>query len=366
VLGSIFAASLTGAANAASITVDGTVSDWGIVLHNGGNTTYGGSVYTGVIGSYAGAGTGAGLIGYMSPVQPGNPNGPNAEDTNDTAAISAIVTPWTGGQKYDAEFLAVALDRQAGQSLRNAKLSILIVSGLRPDNGAAYFAPGDLRVDGLAGSFGIEIGGGAAHTGGADVAHQTEASPGYTYTLTYGGGCIGCTSASVADPAIKAGSIRKDPTWKFDPLSDAAHGGANGGTYDDTSSHAHPTNLVLYPFENDDRNQIDHANAGTDVTPSDMKFWYTADELMDSPGVKSVHSVIEMSFSAEPFVVTDAEGNDVLQFSVAWGPGCNNDVLQLDAYVTDTPRTAAEPASSLAFLGGLALLRRLRRRKAVA
>jgi hypothetical protein len=304
----------------------------------------------------------------MSPVTPVNPNGPNAEDTNDMAALSAVVTPWTGGQKYDAEFLAVALDRQAGQSLRNAKLSILIVSGLRPDNGASYFAPGDIRVDGAAGSFGIEIGGGAAHTGGAGVAHQTETSPGYTYGLTYGaGGCIGCTASSTANAAITAGSIRKDATWKFDPLSDAAHGGAYGGAYDDDSSHAHPTNLALYPFEDDDRNQIDHAAAGTDVTPADMKFWYTADELMDSPGVKSVHSVIEMSFSADPFVVTDAFGNDILQFSIAWGPGCNNDVLQFDAFVSDGgPRlliTATEPASWLAFLGGLAFARRLRRRK---
>jgi hypothetical protein len=357
-----------GGAAAASIVVDGNVADWGVVLHNGGNTTYGGSVYTGVIGGYGGAGAGAGLIGVMSPTTPGNPNGPNAEDTDDRAALSTVVTPWTGGQKYDAEFMAVALDRPVGASLREATISILVVSGLRPDNGSAYFAPGDIRIDGLAGSFGIEVGGGAAHTGGAAVAQQTEASDGWTYDLSRGeGGCIACTLASTPTTAATAGSIWKDPTWLMDPLASAANGGVSGGAHDDPTGH--PTDLVLYPFEDDDRNQIDHANPGQNVTPGGMKYRYTADELMDSPGVKSVHSAIEMSFSADPFVVTDENGHDVLLFSVTWGPGCNNDVLRFDASVIELGQlptaTAPEPPAFAALAGmmaglGLPLLRRRR------
>ena len=372
--GAVATASLSGmlvlaapGANATSITVDGSVSDWGVVLHNGGNTTYGGSVYTGVLGAYSGPGTGAGLIGYMKPTQPGNANGPNAEDTNDQAGTNAVVTPWGGGQKYDAEFLAVALDRPATGSLRNATISILIVSGLRPDNGATLFGPGDIRIDGLTGHFGIEVGGGAGHTGGADVAHQTEAGNGWTYALSYGqSGCIGCTTGSTGDGAVKAGSIWKDPTWLMDPLASAANGGANGGAYDDP--HGHPDNLLLYPFEDDDRNQIDHAHAGTDVTPAGTKYWYTADELMDSAGVKSLHSVIEISMLADPFVVTDGNGNESLSFSVSWGPGCNNDVLALDAAVFEqyqgnhVPEPAFLGVSGLIAGIGLPLCRQRRRK----
>jgi len=337
--------------HASSITVDGGVSDWGVVLHNGGNTTYGGSNYTGVIGAYSGPGGGAGLIGYMSPVTPGNPLGPNAEDTNDRAANGGIVTPWEGGQKYDAEFMAVALSTPLNGDLKHSNLSILIVSGLRPDNGATYFGPGDIRVNGLAGSFGIETGGGVGHTGGVDVAHQTQASDGYTYTLTYGGGCIGCTSGTTADSAVKAGSIRQNPGWINDPLASAANGGASGGAYDDPNGH--PDDLNLYPFEDDDRSQIDHAHAGTDVTPADMQFYYTADELMDGANNKSVHSVIELSFAAEPFVVTDASGNQTLSFSIDWGPGCNNDVLEVDAYAYQPHQWVSEPPFAIGFAGSL-------------
>ena len=164
-------------AGAATLTVDGNLSDWGITV--GDNNT---SNFSNV----------AGDIGLLASF---------TEDQNDTAGDGGFLGPNYGGQNYDAEFL--------GMALQGSTLYIAIVTGQRPDNGLTRFSPGDihLTIDGV--EYGIEVGGGT----GAAV---TEGGAGATYNLNSNGytNSVGTTS-----PLQTAGSVWTNTSWIADPIA---------------------------------------------------------------------------------------------------------------------------------------------------
>ncbi len=164
-------------AGAATLTVDGNLSDWGITV--GDNNTSNFSALAGDIG----------LLASFT------------EDQNDNAGDSGYLGPNQGGQNYDAEFL--------GMALQGSTLYVAIVTGQRPDNGLTRFSPGDihLTIDGV--EYGIEVGGGT----GAAV---TEGDAGATYNLNGSGWT---TSVAATNPLQTAGSVWTNTDWIADPIA---------------------------------------------------------------------------------------------------------------------------------------------------
>jgi hypothetical protein len=339
----------------AVVVVDGVASDWNVTFHNDHDSGSG-------LPAYAGPGT-FGLLGGLNPA---------VEDSDNTAGTGAQVGPWQGGQKYDAEYMAVALSTPIGGSLSNSSIYILIVSGQRPDNGTTEFGLGDVRIDAATGHYGIETGGGAAHNGGTPVGVQTQSSSAYNYGLdgngfTTSSNVIGGVTAGTIYKTSNAVAVDRDTSnWLLDPLIN-----------DNGSPSAPP------PSEQDDRNQLNYTNlTNADKVNANMVYRYSADALCGdgtlasdhvgnscaANGGASVHSVIEMSFDAAPFVTTDGNGDESLVFSVEWGPACNNDVLEVQLAATSEHSrvNTPEPATLALFGLGLGVLGFRARRKRTA
>lgn len=266
-------AGLTGFASAA-IVVDGNLSDWGITI--GDNNT---SNYSTLFGP---------SIGLLSSFE---------EDQNDTAGHSFTLGPNLGGQDYDAEFLAAAYN--------NNTLFIAISTGQRPDNGFAYFGPGDIRIETSGGTYWLEVGGGA---GGGIGTLITAGAVGSTYTLKSNG-----ETQSYADAAAlqKAGSVWTGVTTILDPIvpQGATQFAINpGSTAVGTASYAYSRNSQT--------NQHAFIETGLPIS------------MFNGETIQSIH----------------------------WRPACGND--EVDLSVNLVP----EPATMSLLVGGLALLRNRRRR----
>jgi hypothetical protein len=184
---------VAGFADAASITVDGDLSDWGVNVLDGTLANKTPSDFT-PFASIAGLEN----IRFFK------------EDTDDTSN-SYYVGPNYGGQDYDAEFIVAAND--------STNLYVAIVSGQRPDNGwnstgtRGYYAPGDLRIATSNGViFGVEVGGGDVDGAGTAI---TEGANGSTYTLDSNGYTTAHTTSASAQ---SAGSIWSNVTWYWDPI----------------------------------------------------------------------------------------------------------------------------------------------------
>ena len=271
---------------AGPITVDGAATDWGIALTNSA---------AGALNAYGvpGAITADGFLGV------------DVQDIDDFAGHSTYIGPNYGGQDYNAELLAVAMN--------GSTVTLLLITGQRPDNGERNYSPGDIRLETSAGRFGIEVGGGlygVGDTGGA----ITEGAPGTTYVLS----SSGYTNSHVNHLAPLAGSIWQGGGWILDPINPKG-----------------PT-------------QLDPGALGLQVGLSD--YIYTRNALT---GTQNTHAIIELSFDVA------ALGGADLQ-SVHWRPSCGNDEVNLAVSLTPVP----EPSSlALAALGvaGLVLLRRRKR-----
>jgi len=172
---------------ASAITVDGNLSDWGVVVADGTSSQPVGTNYSGLHTDLAGS-----MI----------------EDTNDRSN-NYYLGPNYGGQNYDGEFMGVGVF--------DSKLYIGILTGQRPDNGSSsglgLYSPGDIRIETSMGVFSIEVGGGSV--GGAGSA-LTEGMAGTTYQVNSHGYTIG---SSATDAAQTAGSVWTDVDWILDPIS---------------------------------------------------------------------------------------------------------------------------------------------------
>ncbi|MBI2824611.1 MAG: hypothetical protein HYX69_08000 [Planctomycetia bacterium] len=172
----ILSLSLAGGSSAWAIplTVDGSVADWGFTVADNNGSTFVPA-------------KGLNLVGLF------------VEDQNDKAGEFASVGPGLGGQNYDSEAFAAAL--------QGGNLYLVIVTGQRPDDGFKDFAPGDIRVNTTTGSYGIEMGGGP---GGGPGGVLNNGAPGSTYTLD-GNGLT--TTHTPAAPDHTVGSVWLNPTW---------------------------------------------------------------------------------------------------------------------------------------------------------
>lgn len=172
---------------ATPITVDGNLSDWGVAVSDNNGSSFGSL---------------AGNIGLVAA---------HLEDASDISN-SYYLGPGDGGQNYDAEFMAVA--RQGNT------LFVALVTGQRPDNGMAYYSPGDFRFETSAGRFGVEAGGGKGHASSTATSALgkavTEGAAGSTYTLKSNGETLAYSDAAAAQTA---GSLWRDVSWILDPIA---------------------------------------------------------------------------------------------------------------------------------------------------
>lgn len=276
VLGVILA--LGALAQAGPIVVDGDLSDWGVTVADNNASN---------MNAYAGM-AGIGLLGW------------DAEDQNDDAGHGAYLGPNSGGQDYDAEMMLAAVN--------GGRLYIGIATGQRPDNGAANYSPGDIRIETSIGTFGIEVGGGA---GGGLGSALTEGAAGSTYNLNSNGYTI--SSFDSLNPA--AGSVYSGSNWILDPIAPAG------------------------PV------QIDPNAPGA--------FRGNADFVFTRDSSTSQHAVIELSLDAAAIFGSGTE----IQ-SIHWRPSCGNDEVDLSVSLTATP----EPGTFV-LLGGMLAAFALRRRR---
>jgi hypothetical protein len=323
------------AATAGAMSVnDGNLSDWGITVsdYTGptgscGNTP---TICTGTNwGTLPGNGStlagGAKLLGSSlnnNPVEDGN-------DVSNNYGNNPQVSPYFGGQNFDAEFMGVAQ--------QNGKLYVAIVSGQRPDNGLAYFEPGDLKMvissvggPGPAnGTYGIELGGGAGHGGSGTTAAITGiGGNGTTYNLT-SGGYVKSTGGVTTLSGQTIGSIWKGASF----LS-----GVNGTT----------------------ATQINQNNHGSSAGTID-DIYETRDTFGSLSGNLRQHSIIELQIDLATLLGDQAHWADYAM-DFTWGPSCGNDLVVADVQVSsnDIP----EPAALTLMLFGIGAAARLRRRKA--
>jgi hypothetical protein len=263
-----------GAAAAATLTVDGDASDWGFSVADNNASTW---VPAG----------GIGLVAMM------------LEDTSDLAGDGGVVGPNLGGQNYDAEVLAAAV--------QGSDLFIVIASGQRPDNGLARYGPGDLHIVTDAADYGVEIGGGA---GGGSGTMLVGGESGSTYTLDANGFT---TAHNAAAAAQTAGSIWLNPTWLLDTIA---------------------------PLE---QTQL-QIGGGTHV--GDALYRFTRNT------VTTQHSIIEMAIPLSVF------GGQTIE-NIIWHPACGNDELSLATSIVPEPATWA--LALLAAAGIVPLVRRRKR-----
>ena len=260
---------------AAALSVDGSLADWGVTLSDSTNATSASLFNTVSVGGSAQ------LLGFA------------IEDTNDLAGASGYLGPHYGGQNYDVEFMAVAL--------QDGRIFLSIASGQRPDNGFGNYSPGDIRiVDNNGITYGIEVGGGRGGNAPASPTVTTGAT-GSTYGLNSSGAT---TSYSAAAAAQTAGSIWSNVSWITSPIAG-------------------------------DHTPVQFAINGGSQQLGIADYVYTLNSSTTQ------HSVIELSFDASMFA-----GSQTLDFF--WAPSCGNDILTVQ---DDLPNNHVPEPGSIALIG---------------
>lgn len=301
----LFTQALSSPYSFAGIVVDGSTSDWGVTVIDGTSTNKTPSSFgtgTLLVPAVSNNGYGGNAVYYRYLPNSKETLFFQTEDQDDTAGVGGYLGPYYGGQDYDAEFL--------GASLSNGRtLSILLVSGQRPDNGngLSNYSPGDIRISTSVGVFGIEVGGNA---------NDNFAT---TYTLN----SSGFTTSVATYNTRTAGSI-----WKTSSTPDS------DAYWIPDAIPAAPN----YPV------QLNHATVGG--MPA-SNFVGNANFLFTKNSVTSSHSILEASFDAFSLFGAGVKIN-----SISWYPSCGNDSLII---TMGGAQTVPEP-SALAIVPSLSLL----------
>jgi hypothetical protein len=272
----------------AAITVDGTLTDWGITLDSQRHLVYD-SAYGYSYNSQANIQkSGQANVGGYKIVY-------DVEDSNDNSN-SYKVGPLYGGQNYDAEALLVTVS--------GSNLYLGIATGQRPDNGVKLFGPGDISISTGTKTYGIEVGG-----SGVTGSQIVEGNNGSTYKLRSNGNTQSVTQLSNQ----QAGSIWDGGKWTLgisgsgDVKTQLNTGGNNSGTYLGTSDY-------IYRF--------------------DSAF--------------GQHAFIELCIPN----YQELFGSDLQNAVIRWAPACGNDQLSLCVIIPgEQPPTVPEPGSVLIWAG---------------
>jgi hypothetical protein len=277
------------ASSQAAISVDGVLTDWGISLDSNKHLVYD-SAYGYAYNSQANVEK----RGYAT-VQ-GAKIAYDLEDSNDNSN-SYQVGPLYGGQNYDAEALVVTVSGK--------NLYIGISTGQRLDNGAKYFAPGDICISKNSKTWGIEVGGKSKSL----PTQILEGDKGASYVVNNSGYASSSTSLS----GQLAGSVWEGGTWTIGISGSGGvktqlnTGGRFGGTYLGTSDY-------VYRF--------------------DSTF--------------GQHAFIELCIPDYKQLFGDSLDNATIR----WAPVCGNDQLNLCVVLpSDNPNPTPEPASVVVWAG---------------
>lgn len=270
-LGMAWAMMATG--SALGFVIDGNLwDDWGVRIADNNASTYN---FLSTIK----------LVGY------------HVEDQDDNAGDSGWLGPHAGGQNYDGEMMAVAIE--------NNTLYLALVTGQRPDNGLQRFSPGDIRIETTLGSLGLEVGGGQ---GGLTSSFLTEGMPGSTYKLDSNGYTKQHKPTAAAQTV---GSVWSDVKWLEAPIE--------------------PYQPVQFEI-----------NPGHSTLLGMADYAYTLDS------VTKQHAIIELAFDLTPL-----HGQTLN--SIHWRPGCGNDELDV---LVDMPLPEPSAALAMVLLAGLGLRKR--------
>jgi MYXO-CTERM domain-containing protein len=320
-------------APASAMSVNGNLSDWGVTVSDyTGSTGSCGNVPSNCVGTNWGTlpSNGSTLAGGAKLLGTSRDNN-TVEDGNDVSnnyGNAPQLSPFFGGQNFDAEFMGVAQ--------QNGKLYVAIVSGQRPDNTFANFEPGDLKMvinsaGGSAnGTYGIELGGGSGHSGsGTTAAITTTGGNGSTYNLKSNGTVN--TVTSLSNQTI--GSIWKGASFKS---------GVNGTT----------------------ATQINQNSHGTSAGVVDA-IYETQDTYGTLSGNLRQHSIIELQIDLEALLGSDDPAVwAAYTMDFTWGPSCGNDLVLSGVQLSSGDIPTPEPAALTVLLFGVGALARLRRRRA--
>lgn len=278
------AVALSSVSHAAPITVDGNLNDWGISVADSLESNY--RLKNDI-----------GLLNFQR------------EDQSDSGGDASDLGPGLGGQNYDVEFMGIAL--------QGTTLYLAIVSGQRPDNGFARYAPGDIFIATVNGFFGIEVGGGLGGGAGSAI---TQGAAGSTYTVDSDGYTVYHNNATAAQVA---GSV-----WSN-------------------------VDLILAPGTSA---FTQFTTNGGSIHAGDADYVYTRDS------VTGQHSIIELSLDTSLF-------GDNRIWAIFWAPaGYNDEVLVRSQIITQAGNRASiqqvpEPETMALFGLGITALGMMRRRR---
>jgi hypothetical protein len=321
---------LPNSVQAAWVTSDMSLRDWGITVKDTSSPSYTG---------FTNQSTPAGTLTKREKTYNGFEYFYAMEDSNDTWGASSTLGPNKGGQNYDAEFIGIGTYED--------QVVIAILTGQRPDNGFSNYAPGDIKIstvkNGVQGVYGVEVGGGA---GGATGSATTKGGLGTNYQTKSDGSTIGALNSdgsyvltssqtnlstlisktsgdgSRYHPEQVAGSIWFNPVWLKDPISN-------------------PITDVQVQFSGGTRVGM----ADSFMNTGNVKTLNAVGSNPDTKPKVYQHAIIEVAIPLSVFMNATITG-------VAWAPACGNDIMEIKKIKINT---TPEPTSlALMGFGGLA------------
>ncbi len=262
---------------------------------------------------------------------------PFIEDSNDNNGTGSNVGPVQGGQRYDSEFLAVAVKQGTTPGIAGATIYIAYMSGHTTANPANEFGPGDIFITPIVDSTAQK-----STTYAVETGSLTAAGTAGTYFTLNGSGYT--TAAHTAQTTVGGIYLVDATNAQTNPTTDGGTGNPNDVIDTLFPSTAHGGVDAQYPI------QISGSVDGSDLQA--MSDYATA--------VDGDHQIIELAFSASvlaPYMTNldgtpySGTGEAYLQFSVYTGPDCGNDVVATQVEIGW--QEAPEPGTLAIFAVGL-------------